>query len=685
MNRAGCHLLRNAAEAGNGQAMKRVKPKLRLCLCAENARLRRSLRKELEARGCHVTEAATADEAVAEIAVAAETEPFDGALLSLPESGGKTGLAVLGRVQKACAKTVVEVLVKDGQTDFARLALRSGASAFAFEADGPEEMWQRLVAAVAWRRLPREKRRLPDFLQEGLEVGISIIDRSFCIQYASAYQLRISTEDVSVPGVCWVEYNREPNRAEPCPWCPVRETFADGNVHTRITVSPKKDGPHFYDVTAIPIADEESGIVIAAAELVEDITESMLNDCRAAILKGEARFREAMEVMLKRMCDVGFDRARLYVQRRDPQYMDGIAAYGEHAGNIGKLRLDLETDPCFDKTGNSQGVVRYPASQDKHRHLIDVNGQVVDWEIRPNKTDWLEVPLKAPLPNGEELFVAKVSLDNDPSSRPLERNKPFWWVLEQYAQMLAPIVAQAREQWMRQERSKRAEEFRRLDDRLVSANTVQGQMAAIVKCTMKVLKAKHCHIRLLAEDKLVLVAHTGKAGRVRPEVYLKADRDTSVSVRFVRSDDHGEPQIWDERELKQHAERLRKRGLPEASEHFRQLRSCAVFGLGASGKLIGTLVIDAGIRHFFDNETIATAKELVYRAQTHMESNRRLENATRRAQQVEGLLDSIPSQVAVIDRTCHIRLANKAWQTRVGGEDVRKEHYRGYAEAARCV
>ena len=70
---------------------------------------------------------------------------------------------------------------------------------------------------------------------------------------------------------CYKTFNA-PARSEPCSYCPVTRTFADGQVHEAVTETPGGDRLRNFRLIASPIKNER-GEVTAVIEMAEDITE----------------------------------------------------------------------------------------------------------------------------------------------------------------------------------------------------------------------------------------------------------------------------------------------------------------------------------------------------------------------------------------------------------------------------
>jgi signal transduction histidine kinase len=76
--------------------------------------------------------------------------------------------------------------------------------------------------------------------------------------------------DVTKRPVCYRSFNTPPRETE-CSYCVTKKTFVDGQVHETITETPAGDKIINYRIVSSPIKDE-SGKVVAAIEMVEDIT-----------------------------------------------------------------------------------------------------------------------------------------------------------------------------------------------------------------------------------------------------------------------------------------------------------------------------------------------------------------------------------------------------------------------------
>lgn len=75
---------------------------------------------------------------------------------------------------------------------------------------------------------------------------------------------------------CYESFNSPP-REGTCPYCPVCKTLEDGKMHEAFTETPAGDEIRNYRIVASPIKDQQ-GQVVAAIEMVEDVTEVKRNE-----------------------------------------------------------------------------------------------------------------------------------------------------------------------------------------------------------------------------------------------------------------------------------------------------------------------------------------------------------------------------------------------------------------------
>ncbi len=90
--------------------------------------------------------------------------------------------------------------------------------------------------------------------------------------------------------ICHRVFNSPPSE-QPCTYCPTIKTLRDGKVHEDESATPTPDGIRNYRIVASPIRDDK-GEIIAAIEMVEDVTE------KRKIHEQELRQKRFLETLL---------------------------------------------------------------------------------------------------------------------------------------------------------------------------------------------------------------------------------------------------------------------------------------------------------------------------------------------------------------------------------------------------
>jgi|GEM_PF-6390069 len=104
--------------------------------------------------------------------------------------------------------------------------------------------------------------------------------------------------DVAQKPFCYKVFNKPP-REDLCSYCPTAKTLRDGQVHEVITETPEGTRIRNYRVISSPVKDS-AGRVIAATEMVEDITEKR---------QVEKRLAEALDLSQKMISSSEFGMA----------------------------------------------------------------------------------------------------------------------------------------------------------------------------------------------------------------------------------------------------------------------------------------------------------------------------------------------------------------------------------------
>lgn len=127
------------------------------------------------------------------------------------------------------------------------------------------------------KRTEEERRASQEKFQrivDNVGIGVALISPSLEILELNR-QMRAWFPSVT-PGssiLCYAHFN-EPPRTEPCTYCPALKTFQDGQVHEAFTETPAGDRMRHFRIVSSPILDS-AGRVVAAIEMVEDVTERM--------------------------------------------------------------------------------------------------------------------------------------------------------------------------------------------------------------------------------------------------------------------------------------------------------------------------------------------------------------------------------------------------------------------------
>jgi PAS domain S-box-containing protein len=158
------------------------------------------------------------------------------------------------------------------------------------------------IANEQLRREIEERKRTEEALRESEEkyrslvdhigIGVALISQNMEILTLNN-QMKKWFPDIHVAKkpICYKTFN-DPPRESVCAYCPTYKTLQDGEVHESVTETPAANKIVNYRIVSTPIKDRD-GNIIAAIEMVEDITES--RRMQEALRESEAKYRTIFE------------------------------------------------------------------------------------------------------------------------------------------------------------------------------------------------------------------------------------------------------------------------------------------------------------------------------------------------------------------------------------------------------
>lgn len=129
-------------------------------------------------------------------------------------------------------------------------------------------------------------------LLDDFGVGLAVINQKMEIIALNKVMRRwFPNIDVGKAPICYKSFNNPP-RNTVCSYCPTVKALADGKAHEVVTDTPSGNKIINYKIVASPVFDEK-GNIVAAVEIVEDVTEHKRADDERQ--KAEAKYRALVE------------------------------------------------------------------------------------------------------------------------------------------------------------------------------------------------------------------------------------------------------------------------------------------------------------------------------------------------------------------------------------------------------
>lgn len=159
-----------------------------------------------------------------------------------------------------------------------------------------EQLIEKLTKAIADQRKMAEALRRSEeqyrCVVDHIGVGVALISRNMEILTLNNLMKNWFPHiDVAARPICYKVFNNPPTD-ERCPHCPTWKTLQDGQVREAITKTPVGRDILNYRIVSTPVRDE-LGRIVAAIEMVEDITESKRMQER--LHESETKYRTIFE------------------------------------------------------------------------------------------------------------------------------------------------------------------------------------------------------------------------------------------------------------------------------------------------------------------------------------------------------------------------------------------------------
>ncbi len=175
---------------------------------------------------------------------------------------------------------------------------------------------QRLLEEIEKHNLTEETLRTSEELFHGIfdhiGVGIALISPDMEILTLNPQMKEWFPDvDTDLKPLCYKSFNDLPREAV-CSDCPTFETLQDGKVHESVADTPRGHEIRHYRIIASPLKDK-AGRIVAAIEMVTDITESMRTQQK--LKESEIRYQTVFETTGTAMMIINEDMTVAFMNR----------------------------------------------------------------------------------------------------------------------------------------------------------------------------------------------------------------------------------------------------------------------------------------------------------------------------------------------------------------------------------
>jgi signal transduction histidine kinase/CheY-like chemotaxis protein len=347
------------------------------------------------------------------------------------------------------------------------------------------------------RLMNKGKIPLLEFMQD---IGEAIIvDETYTILYSNEF----STNNLNVSGrnICWILCGRD----LPCLGCPVNECFKNKRKCSSIIMLVKEGKLRHYEMTAIPIWDKNRNSVIAAIEMMNDVTGREVKKGFMENLMGADSREKKYNTVLSYILSLGYKRARIYEFSSSGYSIKGILQLGSKEHGFDDSIILVDEDSYTEKLKSSSIPLIQTSFADRN-------------SLRCFGADkWIDVPVK--LDNKLVGIITVDNLDERPIPDGIEKKLPEPLTLKDFDRLLemagyvGETILEGRNEENMVKQAKQLKMLSNMVNEITLARhndlTIEDIYNIILKYAQELTGADSGHIRLLKGDDLVLVAGNG--------------------------------------------------------------------------------------------------------------------------------------------------------------------------------